>query len=162
MPDAGVCVAIPANCDTTLNSPCCPETYRTRFNPPQNNTKNVCPAGFFCAFNKTAGQYPGSKVLPKGGGVCLRNAPDCGKLGKPCCIIMGGIPSYWQPSGYITTAHCNPGAGLKGYCAAADGSTNSVKSKDLICHQCPAGGCPKLGTNATVAKPDAKPAVASG
>jgi hypothetical protein len=126
------CAAIPKNCGTTPNSPCCPSSYRTGFNPPLD--KPVCPDNFYCEYDKQKGAFPGSQLLTGGIGICLRNAPDCEKLGKPCCIINTGSTSV------IT---CNPGPGLKGYCAAADGSTKGVPYSKLMCQKCPDGGCPQ-------------------
>jgi hypothetical protein len=116
------------------NSPCCPSTYRTPFNPSLN--KPLCPDYYFCQYDETLPKYPGLELLKAPPGTCLRNAPDCGKLGKPCCIV--------------TTANtggefCNPEDGKKGFCAGADGATKGVKDKDLICHSCPASGCPTAG-----------------
>jgi hypothetical protein len=64
-------------------------------------------------------------------GFCLRNAPDCGQLGKPCCIINGGSH---------TATICRPADGKKGYCASAVGLVygDDVKLQDLICKACPA------------------------
>jgi hypothetical protein len=99
--------------------------------------KPLCPDGYFCQFDAENGpKYPGLDLIKGIPGTCLRNAPDCGKLGKPCCII--------------TTANtgadiCNPGPGQKGFYAGADGKREGVKSKDLICQACPASGCPSAG-----------------
>lgn len=132
--DAGrACLAI-QNCGTTSNSHCCPSSYASGLNP--SLKKPICPEGFFCAYAwGKAGRYAGSARLNHTGtGVCLRNAADCGKLGKPCCIIT---------QSNFGTETCEPGPGKKGYCAAKDGSTKDVKNKDLICQLCPASGCPQ-------------------
>jgi hypothetical protein len=121
------CMAIPKNCGTTPNSPCCPSTYRTSYHP--RLARSHCPKDFFCQYDKVNGpKYPNSELAGELTGVCLRNAPDCGKLNKPCCISNGG-------SNTATT--CEPGGGRKGYCVTADGKEDGME-KDLICKLKPA------------------------
>ncbi|WIA36476.1 hypothetical protein OEZ86_007776 [Tetradesmus obliquus] len=128
--EGDACISFKA-CGTGPNSPCCPSAYRTAFNP--DTSKSHCPANFFCDYDEKKGLFPGSKLLGMPTGLCLRNAADCGKVGKPCCVNNGGSR---------TALKCEPepGPGKKGYCAAKDGSTEGVKDKNMICQLCPASG----------------------
>jgi hypothetical protein len=79
----------------------------------------------FCEYDKANGpKFPGSNLLPMPTGLCVANAPDCGKLGKRCCVSASG--------GSSVAYGCNPENKKKGYCVSASG-----KESDLICTQCP-------------------------
>jgi hypothetical protein len=128
------CAAIPANCGTTPNSPCCPSSYHTAFNPPLR--KSQCAEDYFCEFDSPlATKYPGSDLLSGSPGVCLPNAPGCGEVGKPCCISNG-----WSSTSITCLAGPRPaGKGPEGYCVTADGKAwgEGVMLKGLMCKRCP-------------------------
>jgi hypothetical protein len=63
-------------------------------------------------------------------GVCIRNAPDCGQIGKPCCII--------SPASYpsILKWMCELPGGERGQCrnaAVLEADGAGVKLRDLLC-----------------------------
>jgi hypothetical protein len=87
--------------------------------------KAQCPDNMFCEIDMEKGpKYPDSKLLPTDTGLCVANAPDCGKLGKLCCIANLGQSGPYP--------ECRPENGKKGYCVSASG-----KYQDLICTLCP-------------------------
>lgn len=123
------CVAVPKDCGLKEGSPCCPSTYHIATNPPLGRA--LCPKNHYCAYDKLGGpKFPGSNLLHMPTGTCIANVPDCGRVGKPCCII-DMLSS--------THAGCNPESGVQGYCADKSGKTwrDVVRMQDLICNACP-------------------------
>jgi hypothetical protein len=123
-PTVGNCIALPANCGTTANSTCCPHTFTPPSGPSQGENSTgynptlqrvECPKGFFCERDEVNGpNYPGSDLHDEPTGFCIRNAPGCGQLGKPCCINR-------SPTSGDVEFICKPDGGKKGYWATAAG-----------------------------------------
>jgi hypothetical protein len=120
---------VPKDCGLEAGSPCCPNTYHVASNPHMG--RPPCPKNHYCAYDKFGGpKFPGWDLLPLPPGTCIANAPDCGRRGKPCCIID-----------MLSTTHieCNPGGGARGYCADKSGRTggDGARLRDLVCNVCP-------------------------
>jgi hypothetical protein len=133
--DAVGCVAVPKDCGLKAGSLCCPYKYNVATNPRMGRAP--CPKKHYCAYARFEfPEFPGSELLsrrspgPVPTGTCMANPPDCGRRGKPCCIID-----------MLSTTHivCNPGGGARGYCADKSGQTRGAGARlqDLICNVCP-------------------------
>lgn len=124
------CVAVPKDCGLKDGSPCCPTRYGTARNP-STALRSVCPENHYCAYDRINGpKFPGSNLLLQPTGYCRANPPDCGKVGKPCCINQGLSNS---------NTVCDPENGARGYFADKDGKTwgSGVRVQDLMCNACP-------------------------
>ena len=124
------CVAVPPDCGNATGSTCCPNLYKLASNPLLPNSG--CSGNTYCNHNApTALPYPGSSLLPEAPGVCAVNTPDCGQLGKACCVSNDRS---------IPAVRCVPQDGSRGYCADSTGLTLSqgAKESDLVCAACPA------------------------
>jgi hypothetical protein len=123
------CAAIATDCGIGPGSPCCPNLYQVATNPPL--PRSGCPDNTYCDFDPLTPAFPGYSVLLDRPGTCVANDPDCGQLGKPCCISNVGAS---------TGLRCVPGGGQRGYCAEPQGLTlaQGARGKEVICKVCPA------------------------
>jgi hypothetical protein len=115
------CEAINRACGTGANAPCCPASYERGilYNPPLAAPAG-CPDGMFCESTSSTGSR------------CVPNSPDCGSIGKRCCVQTSRVGVYVMcgPSGFCS----NPAmAAFKG---AGYGPLSS-----LMCRACPDGKC---------------------
>lgn len=80
---------------------------------------------------RAGADYPGLNLLGQSPGICLENAPDCGTVGKPCCLTIA-------PPGYTSRYDCNPEGEQQGYCETPGGAAfKDTAPRDLICTLCP-------------------------
>lgn len=87
--------------------------------------KAPCPQNMFCEYDEKNGpMFAGSNLLSLPTGLCVANAPDCGKQGARCCVVAASSS---------TATTCTPESGKRGYCARLP----SGKMQDLICTLCP-------------------------
>lgn len=125
------CFKVEQNCGTDPGTPCCPSMYHISSNP--SMPRPDC--GASNAFCNYEGAGPG---FPYWKGTCGVNAPDCGRIGKKCCISTGGGATGTKCGPYFG----EPGFGTpgsKGYCAdaAGKGLAGGTRLGDLICTRCP-------------------------
>lgn len=111
------CAAVPADCGSAAGKPCCPTLYRVSTNPQlekQGCWGAVSGSTLYCKY-----EDPGPNVelafIP---GTCVANPPDCGTLGRPCCIATTSSSN---------TVSCKSGPGGTAlYCDMKDNNTCKV------------------------------------
>jgi hypothetical protein len=129
---AGTCRSVPKDCGSAPGKPCCPSLYKQGINPafPSANMNSICSAtGTFCQYTSPgdAGYNPDWQT-----GVCVANKPDCGKIGKSCCISTTGVST----DSLCGSSRGQPGNAGYGYCAYPGGKMTK-DMRDQICLSCP-------------------------
>lgn len=96
----GTCIDVKPDCGKPGKA-CCPNPYHTSFNP--------APPAFMCWGSKDFSNASYCSYEQK---KCVPNAPNCGKVGTPCCVSDGGSTtnSYCMgPTGASPGFFCTKG-----------------------------------------------------
>jgi hypothetical protein len=132
------CRHVPKSCGTEGN-PCCPIPSAQSMDTSPQLPRTGCVDPLFCNLDNK------EPMIALFSGTCMRNTPDCGQLGKKCCISTAG-GSQVQECGGPPVRRPGQADRHKGYCANppafnevdSSGRIKPAPFSELVCTPCPA------------------------